>query len=63
MDQYNPNCPNCGTELDFIDHIDTYDSGDLIVCVARGSCPNCNKSFRWDDVYELKGFQNVEEED
>ena len=63
MDQYNPNCPNCGIELDFIEHFDSYDSGDIIVCMARGTCPHCNKNYRWEDVYKLSNFQWVEEEE
>lgn len=61
MDIYNPYCPHCAVEIDFFDHCDSYDDGDLIVCVARGTCPKCGKRFMWNDVYKLDSFQDVEE--
>ena len=63
MDAYNPYCPHCAVEIDFTEHIDQYDDGDVIVCVARGVCPCCKKFYRWEDVYTLHSFQNVEEEE
>lgn len=63
MNGYNPYCPHCAVELDFTEHIDSYDNGDAIICVARGQCPECKKWFRWEDVYVLHSFQNVEEEE
>lgn len=63
MDTYNPNCPNCGVELDFFDHYDCSDDGDIILCMARGTCPRCGKKYTWEDVYRLDGFQNLEEDE
>lgn len=60
---YNPYCPHCGVELDFDDHYDMYDDGDLIIVKAYGHCPECKKEFRWEDVYHLSGFQNLEEDE
>lgn len=62
MDTFNPNCPECGIELDFVEHFDSYDEGDVIICAARGKCTRCGKKYQWDDVYELRGFQNLEED-
>lgn len=60
---YNPYCPHCAVELDFIEHFDWYDEGDIIFCRASGKCPRCEKKYKWDDVYRLDGFQNVEEDE
>lgn len=60
-DNYNPYCPHCGVELDFDDHYDMYEDGDCIIVKAIGSCPNCRKSFRWEDIYVLHSFQDLEE--
>ena len=58
---YNPTCPNCGTDLDFDDHYDMYDEGDVIICKVHGHCPHCKKNYQWEDVYALDGFQCLEE--
>ena len=60
---YNPVCPNCGTELEFDDHYDMYDDGDLILCFAYGHCPNCKKKYQWKDIYSFRGFDDLEETD
>ena len=60
-DNYNPYCPHCGVELNFDDHYDMYDDGDRIIVKAIGCCPNCRKNFRWEDVYVLRCFQDLEE--
>lgn len=60
-DNYNPYCPHCGVELNFDDHYDMYDDGDCIIVKAIGCCPNCRKNFRWEDVYVLHSFQELEE--
>lgn len=62
-DNYNPYCPHCGVELNFDDHYDMYDDGDRIIVKAIGCCPNCRKNFRWEDVYVLQCFQELEEVD
>ena len=62
-DNYNPYCPHCGVELNFDDHYDMYDDGDRIIVKAIGCCPNCRKIFRWEDVYVLQCFQELEEVD
>ena len=58
---YNPNCPHCGVELDFDDHYDMYDDGDAIIVKAIGHCSKCGKHFKWEDVYTLCAFQDLEE--
>ena len=63
MDAYNPYCPDCGVELDFFDHYDECDEGDIVLFRARGTCPKCRKHYLWNDVYKLAGFQDVEEYD
>ena len=63
MDAYNPYCPSCGVEIDFLDHYDCYDDGDLAIFKARGVCPKCKRGYRWEDVYSLTSFQYLEEED
>ena len=59
---YNPDCPYCDTEIDFDEHIDFYDEGDEIFCVAIGHCSSCGRKYRWEDVYKLDRFQNLEED-
>ena len=60
---YNPNCPYCKVELDFDDHYDMYDDGDSIIVKAIGHCPKCKKNFKWEDVFTLCGFQDLEEDE
>ena len=60
---YNPYCPHCGIELDFDDHNDMYDDGDAVICYATGHCSKCGKRFKWEDVYTLCAFQNLEEDE
>ena len=62
-DNYNHYCTHCGVELNFDDHYDMYDDGDRIIVKAIGCCPNCRKNFRWEDVYVLQCFQELEEVD
>ena len=62
-DNYNPYCPHCGVELNVDDHYDMYEDGDRIIVKAIGCCPNCRKNFRWEDVYVLQSFQELEEVD
>lgn len=58
---YNPYCPHCAVELDFDDHYDMYDDGDAIIVKAMGHCPKCRKNFKWEDIYTLCDFQDLEE--
>ena len=60
---YNPYCPHCGVELDFDDHYDMYDDGDIIIVKAYGHCSCCKTKYRWEDIYSLTGFRDVEEDE
>lgn len=62
MNNLTPYCSYCAVELDFSIHIDEYyDDEDTIICLARGVCPCCKKDYRWEDVYKLHSYRNVEE--
>lgn len=63
MTQYNPNCPKCGVEIDFIEHdYGVEDNGDTMCAFARGSCPSCHTDYKWYDVYVLSEFMDLEED-
>ena len=58
---YNPNCPHCAYELEFDHHCDMYDDGANIIVKTIGHCSNCGKRFKWEEVYALFTFQDLEE--
>ena len=63
MTQYNPNCPYCNVEIDFIEHDDNgTDNGDTFYVLARGICPQCKTAFKWYDIYTLDNFGDLEED-
>jgi hypothetical protein len=61
--EYKPYCPHCAIELDIDDHYDMYEDGDTIIVKAIGHCYKCGKRFRWEDVYTLCTFQDLEEDE
>lgn len=55
-----PKC-TCGEEIEF--ERDEFFDGDsnIILQRAYGHCPKCGKKYRWNDVYILKNFSDLEE--
>lgn len=58
-----PSCRHCGCVLNFVEHYDCYDDGDVSLFFARGYCPECQQSYRWIDVYQLCRIDDLEEEE
>ena len=50
---FNPCCPNCGKEIEFLEHYDLSDEGDLIIAYATGYCEECFINYKWKDIYTL----------
>lgn len=57
---FNPDCPNCGKEIEFLEHYDLSDEGDLISATATGRCEECGADYIWKDIYVLQSFEDLE---
>lgn len=57
---FNPNCPNCGKEIEFLEHYDLSDEGDIIIATATGRCEECGADYIWKDIYVLQSFEDLE---
>lgn len=56
-------CPYCDVVLEVDDTYDNdYDSGKYIDLVV-GHCPNCNKNFKWREIYLFDRAEEIEEEE
>lgn len=58
---FNPDCPNCGKEIEFLEHYDLSDDGDIIIAYATGYCEECGTNYKWKDIYSLENFEDLEE--
>ena len=58
-----PSCRYCGCALTFFDHYDCYDDADTALFFARGYCPECQRRYRWTDVYKLSYIEDLEEDE
>jgi len=56
-----PSCPHCGCTLTFFEHYDCYDDADKTLFFANGYCPQCQREYRWTDVYILSRIEDLEE--
>ena len=54
-------CPHCNVELNNFDHYDCYDDDDITVYYTTGSCPKCERDYRWEEIYKYSHFENFEE--
>lgn len=57
---FNPYCPNCGKEIEFLEHYDLSDEGDIIIANATGRCEECGTDYIWKDIYVLQSFEDLE---
>lgn len=57
---FNPYCPNCGKEIEFLEHYDLSDEGDIIIANATGRCEECGADYIWKDIYVLQSFEDLE---
>lgn len=57
----NPYYPNCGEEIEFYEHYDLSDEGDIIIAYATGYCEGCGTNYKWEDIYSLANFEGLEE--
>ena len=55
-----PTC-TCGAELEFEKDEIVFSDGNTIEAISEGSCPNCEKRYRWSDFFELSYFSNMKE--
>ena len=51
----------CGAELEFEKDEIIFSDGNTIEAISEGSCPNCEKRYRWSDFFELSYFSNMKE--
>jgi endogenous inhibitor of DNA gyrase (YacG/DUF329 family) len=54
-------CPHCGCDLESDACYDRGCEGDYCYISMEGFCPECNRQFRWDEIYDFTGFQNLRE--
>lgn len=55
----NPYCQNCGKEIEFLEHYDLSDEGDIIIASAAGHCEECGADYIWKDIYTLQSFEDL----
>ena len=56
-----PYCPYCKVTLNDFDHYDCYDTDDITVYYTTGTCPECGKEYKWEEIYKYDYFENLEE--
>lgn len=56
-------CPNCGGMIYSIDTLDSEWDGNSYFDIVEGTCSECYKVWRWEEVYTLTNIQNVREID
>ena len=57
----NPKCPHCNVELETTDCYDVQYEDERVIYLQIGYCPECDRSFQWDEVYEYTETINLEE--
>ena len=55
-------CPYCNVDLECDDIYDQMSGGECYVDLCAGHCPQCNKEFRWERVYDCIGVEIIREE-
>lgn len=53
-------CPYCGVDLEEYDIYDTEMDISVYQYVV-GGCPECGRTFQWENKFEYVGFQNLRE--
>ena len=52
-------CPICGSFVRAVDTLDSEWFNDSYYDTVEGTCPDCNKSFRWIEVYKFERCENI----
>ena len=55
-------CPYCNIDLEFEDVSEQTFNINHYVDQCIGYCPQCNKVFRWEEIFERIGVKNIREE-
>lgn len=53
-------CPICGSFVRAVDTLDSEWFNDSYYDTVEGTCPDCNNSFRWIEVYKFERCENIE---
>jgi hypothetical protein len=62
MNDNQPVCPYCITEINYDEPIDEYFDSSTYEVTWRGICPCCSKAFRWKEFYHYSRMDEFEEE-
>lgn len=55
-------CPNCGREFYATDTLDTEWCAGKYYDDVIGTCPDCEKTYTWTEVYVFDHIENIQEE-
>ena len=56
-----PICPVCGSDIERIDTIDSYEDVNSTEYFCVGECPTCGKGSQWREVYTFSHIKDLEE--
>ena len=56
-----PKCPYCNEELEYTELRRSQNEGDYYYETWEGRCPQCQKDFYWDEVFNYFHCDNLEE--
>ena len=54
-------CPYCKEELEIDESYDLSIEDDYVSNRVAGHCPNCDKEYQWEEIYNYSYFSNLEE--
>ena len=54
-------CLACGSYLDYDDKIDDEFDGSFYNSLWEGHCPECDKRYRWKEIYKFNLVEDFEE--
>jgi len=54
-------CPNCGETVTFEDVVDTEYHNHAYYDIGYGTCPKCNKTWRWTEVLVYTRDEDIQE--
>lgn len=54
-------CPICDSYIDYDDKIDDEFDGSFYNSLWEGHCPECDKRYRWKEIYKLIRIDDFEE--
>lgn len=54
-------CPYCKEELEIDESYDLSIEDNYVINRVAGHCPNCDKEYQWEEIYQYSHFSNLEE--